>query len=53
MYYVAGLSGAGKSVFGLQFIKQAIDRGERAAMFVFDEELGLLINRARSSRLRP
>ena len=45
---IMGPSGAGKSVFGLQFIKQAIDRGERAAMFVFDEELGLLINRARS-----
>ena len=43
---IMGPSGTGKSVFSLQFIKQAIDRGERAAMFVFDEELGLLINRA-------
>ena len=41
-------SGTGKSTFGLQFVKQAIDQGERAAMFVFDEELGLLINRAKS-----
>ena len=45
---IMGPSGTGKSTFGLQFVKQAIDQGERAAMFVFDEELGLLINRARS-----
>jgi len=45
---IMGPSGTGKSVFSLQFIKQAIDRGERAAMFVFDEELGMLINRAGS-----
>jgi circadian clock protein KaiC len=43
---VLGPAGTGKSILSLTFIKAAIDRGERAAMFVFDEELGLLIDRA-------
>jgi circadian clock protein KaiC len=43
---IMGPSGAGKSLFALQFIKQALERGERAAMFVFDEELNLLLDRA-------
>jgi circadian clock protein KaiC len=41
-----GPSGAGKSVFVLQFVAAALARGERAAMFVFDEELDLLFDRA-------
>jgi circadian clock protein KaiC len=44
---VLGPAGAGKSVFALTFIKTAVERGEHAAMFVFDEELGLLIERAK------
>lgn len=40
-----GPAGTGKSLFGLQFIKAAIERGETAAMFLFDEELGLLYDR--------
>ena len=44
---VLGPAGTGKSLFTLTFIKTAIERGERAAMFVFDEELPLLIRRAR------
>jgi circadian clock protein KaiC len=43
---VLGPAGAGKSLLLLTFVRTAIDRGERAAMFVFDEELGLLIQRA-------
>lgn len=43
---VLGPAGTGKSIITLTFIKNAIERGERAAMFVFDEELGLLIKRA-------
>jgi circadian clock protein KaiC len=43
---VLGPAGTGKSLFLLTFIKTAVERGERAAMFVFDEELGLLIQRA-------
>lgn len=44
---VLGPAGTGKSSIGLTFIQTAIERGERAAMFVFDEEIGLLIKRAR------
>ncbi|UHS63382.1 circadian clock protein KaiC [Agrobacterium vaccinii] len=40
-----GPAGTGKSIFGIQFIDAAIKRGEKAAMFIFDEELGLLFDR--------
>ena len=42
-----GPAGAGKSVLMLQFIAAACGRGEKAALFVFDEELGLLFRRAK------
>jgi circadian clock protein KaiC len=42
-----GPAGAGKSLLTLQFVKSTIERGEKAAMFVFDEELGLLFDRAK------
>jgi circadian clock protein KaiC len=45
---ILGPAGAGKSLLTLQYIQAAVTRGERAALFVFDEELGLLINRAHS-----
>jgi circadian clock protein KaiC len=44
---VLGPAGTGKSLIVLTFVTAAIKRGERAAMFVFDEELGLLIERAK------
>ncbi len=44
---ILGPAGTGKSLLTLTFIASAIQRGERAAMFAFDEELGLLIQRAR------
>lgn len=44
---ILGPAGTGKSLLTLKFVQSAITRGERAAMFVFDEELGLLIERAR------
>jgi circadian clock protein KaiC len=44
---VLGPAGAGKSLLVLQFITSAIERGETAALFVFDEELGLLFQRAK------
>jgi circadian clock protein KaiC len=44
---ILGPAGTGKSLLTLSFAVQAIQRGERAAMFVFDEELGLLIERAK------
>lgn len=44
---VLGPAGTGKSLLTLTFAVGAIRRGEKAAMFVFDEELGLLIERAK------
>ena len=44
---VLGPAGTGKSTFIFQFIKAAIERGEKAAFFVFDEELGLLYDRTK------
>ena len=44
---VLGPAGTGKSLLVLQYIAAAVQRGERAAIFVFDEELGLLLARAK------
>jgi circadian clock protein KaiC len=44
---VLGPAGTGKSLLTLSFAVQAIARGETAAMFIFDEELGLLTERAK------
>lgn len=44
---VLGPAGTGKSSIALTFIQTAVARGESAAMFVFDEEIGLLVQRAR------
>jgi circadian clock protein KaiC len=43
---ILGPAGTGKSLLTLSFVKAAIERGENAAMFVFDEELGLMFSRA-------
>jgi circadian clock protein KaiC len=43
---VLGPAGTGKSLLCLTFIAAAVNRGERAAMFVFDEEIRLLFDRA-------
>ena len=44
---ILGPAGTGKSLLSIIFVVGAINRGERAAMFVFDEELGLLFERAK------
>jgi circadian clock protein KaiC len=44
---ILGPAGTGKSLLALTFVVAAINRGERAAMFVFDEEIGLLFERAK------
>lgn len=44
---ILGPAGTGKSLLALIFVKAAIERGERAAMFIFDEEIGLLFSRAK------
>jgi len=43
---VLGPSGTGKSLLALTFLVGAVERGERAAMFIFDEERPLLFQRA-------
>jgi circadian clock protein KaiC len=45
---VLGPAGTGKSTFALQFVDAAVKRGEKAAFFVFDEEMGLLLDRTRA-----
>ncbi|MDB5584623.1 MAG: hypothetical protein JWR80_9799, partial [Bradyrhizobium sp.] len=42
---ILGPAGTGKSLVAITFIVAAIARGEKAALFVFDEELGLLFAR--------
>lgn len=43
---ILGPAGTGKSLLALTFVAAAVARGENAAMFIFDEELGLLFSRA-------
>ncbi|GEP09158.1 ATPase domain-containing protein [Methylobacterium gnaphalii] len=45
---ILGPAGTGKSLFSVQYVCAAVARGERAAMFIFDEELGLLLERTRA-----
>lgn len=45
---VLGPAGTGKSLLTLTFVAAAAARGECSAMFVFDEEMGLLFSRAQS-----
>jgi circadian clock protein KaiC len=42
---ILGPAGTGKSLIAITFALAAIARGERAALLIFDEELGLLIDR--------
>jgi circadian clock protein KaiC len=42
---VLGPAGTGKSLLTIVFVVAAVARGEKAALFVFDEELGLLFAR--------
>ncbi|WP_324749694.1 ATPase domain-containing protein [Sphingomonas sp. LY54] len=44
---VIGPAGTGKSLLCLMVAAAAVQRGERAAAFIFDEELGLLFTRAK------
>jgi len=44
---VLGPAGAGKSLIALQYAAAAMRRGEKAAVFMFDEELTVLLRRAR------
>ncbi|MBV8961497.1 MAG: AAA family ATPase [Hyphomicrobiales bacterium] len=44
---ILGPAGTGKSLITLTFATAAISRGDRVALFVFDEELGLLFDRTK------
>lgn len=43
-----GPAGAGKTLISLQYIYAALQRGEKAAAFLFDEEIQLLLSRVRA-----
>ena len=45
---VLGPAGTGKSLLSIVFIVAAVARGEKAALFVFDEEMGLLYDRMKA-----
>lgn len=45
---ILGPAGTGKSLLALQFVAAAVGRGEKASMFVFDEEIGLLFSRSKA-----
>lgn len=44
---ILGPAGTGKSLFAIHFAVAAVQRGEKAALFLFDEEIGLLYHRMR------
>ena len=44
---IIGPAGTGKSLIAMTMAVAAVKRGERAALFIFDEELGLLFTRSR------
>jgi len=45
---IIGPAGIGKSLIGIAFAISAVARGEKAAIFAFDEELGLLTRRMKA-----
>lgn len=45
---ILGPTGTGKSLIAIVFATAAVARGKKAALFVFDEELGLLFSRMKS-----
>jgi len=45
---ILGPAGIGKSLLGFHYAAAAIARGECAAIFMFDEELGLMFTRAKA-----
>ncbi len=44
---LVGPAGSGKTTLAWQFVAEAIRKGDKAAMFVFDEEIGLIFDRAK------
>jgi len=48
---ILGPAGTGKSLIAITFALAAVSRGEKAALFIFDEELGLLFDRMKGLNL--
>jgi circadian clock protein KaiC len=48
---ILGPAGTGKSLIAINFAMAAVARGEKAALFIFDEELGLLYDRMKGMGL--
>jgi circadian clock protein KaiC len=48
---ILGPAGTGKTLLAIHFALSAIERGERAAVFIFDEEIGFLLARTREMGL--
>ena len=48
---ILGPAGTGKSLLAVTFLMAALARGEKAALFVFDEELGLLYDRMKKMNI--
>lgn len=48
---VTGPSGAGKSSLGMQFLKQAAERGEHSVVYVFEESIPTLLERSEAIRI--
>lgn len=48
---ILGPAGTGKSLLGIQFALAEIRRGGRAAIFIFDEEMGFLLSRNKAMGL--
>lgn len=48
---ILGPAGTGKSLIAVTFALAAIARGEKAALFIFDEEMGVLLDRTRGMGL--
>jgi len=45
---IGGPPGTGKSTLAAQFALAAINRGDKAAMFIFEESINILLNRTRA-----
>jgi circadian clock protein KaiC len=48
---ILGPAGTGKSLLAITFAMAALARGEKAALFIFDEELGLLFDRMKGMNI--
>lgn len=44
---ISGPPGTGKSVLSTQFVMAAVKRGDKAAMFIFEESVNVLLNRSK------